>query len=160
MNLTSLRALAPLAALAGLAACTSNPPVSSAGSSTASPAPSTAYTSEAAPSALSSASPTRSAVSATPTATKAPCPVGVETLQRVSGLGKTHRLDPDHVKCVRRWAVTGVKAVDPSMQGDGVMVFEYAAGSWKKVGEGSPFECKPFGIPAEIGDQIGCRDSD
>ncbi|KAB1939029.1 hypothetical protein F8271_17535 [Micromonospora sp. ALFpr18c] len=80
------------------------------------------------------------------------------TLQTASGLGSTHRIDPEHITCARRWATAGVIAVDPGQQGDGVIVFEYAAGSWKKIGEGSALECSPFGIPNEIGDQIGCHD--
>ncbi|WP_330467777.1 hypothetical protein [Micromonospora zamorensis] len=80
------------------------------------------------------------------------------TLHRASGLGDTHRIDPDHINCARRWATAGVIAVDPTMQGDGVLVFEYTGGGWKKLGEGSALECSPFGIPNELGDQLGCRD--
>ncbi|GAB3938824.1 hypothetical protein GCM10027614_19690 [Micromonospora vulcania] len=46
----------------------------------------------------------------------------------------------------------------PEDAGDGVLVFEYKAGGWKKLGEGSAIECSPFGIPKEIGQQVGCRD--
>ncbi|MCG5469232.1 hypothetical protein LADH09A_003140 [Micromonospora sp. LAH09] len=70
----------------------------------------------------------------------------------------THRIDPKHINCARRWATAGVIAVYPAMQGDGVLVFEYSNGGWKKLGEGSALECSPFGIPTELGDQLGCRD--
>ncbi|MFJ6196206.1 hypothetical protein [Micromonospora sp. NPDC092111] len=164
MTRTALRALVPVTVLVGLAACTTTSSDPEAGSSTASAvpgttsaAPSATSASSAAPSA-SSASPTRSTAPATPAATRAACPVSAATLQRVSGLGKTHRIDPDHIKCARQWATAGVIAVDPGQQGDGVLLFVYSSAGWKKVGEGSALECSPYGIPKEIGDQIGCRD--
>ncbi|MFG1840487.1 hypothetical protein ACGFH8_18950 [Micromonospora sp. NPDC049175] len=158
MTRTALRALVPVTLLAGLAACTTAPATPVAGDSTTSPVPSATSASPAAPTTV--ASPTRSAVAATPTTTaEAACPVGAATLQRASGLNSsTHRINPDHIKCARRWATAGIRAVDPGMQGDGVMVFEYSDGTWRKLGEGSALECSPFGIPAEIGDEVGCHD--
>ncbi|MGW3788737.1 hypothetical protein ACWD5Z_29430 [Micromonospora chokoriensis] len=150
MTSTPLRTLVPVAVLAGLAACTTPSSEPEAGAGTTSPVPS-------ATSASPDPSPTRTA-SATPDATRAACPASAATLQRVSGLGDSHRIDPDQINCARRWATAGVRAVDPSMQGDGVLVFEYDNGRWKKLGEGSAIECSPFGIPNEIGDQVGCRD--
>ncbi|MFG2103602.1 hypothetical protein ACGFJ5_23740 [Micromonospora echinaurantiaca] len=154
MNLTTLRALTPLAVLAGLAACTTTSPAPVAGSSTPSPT----LASTAAPSASSNAPPAQSAPSATPATTGSACPVSAATLQRASGLTDTHRIDPAHIRCAGRWATAGVIAADPRMQGDGVLLFEYSAGRWTKLGEGSALECGPFGIPEEIGDQVGCRD--
>ncbi|MEU8328767.1 hypothetical protein [Micromonospora sp. NPDC048839] len=147
--LTALRALVPVAVLAGLAACTTTPSAPGAGTTTPS-APAAGPT--------SNVSPSRSAVPATPTTTESACPVSAATLQRVSGLGSTHRIDPDQINCARRWATAGVRAVDPGMQGDGVLVFEYSDGRWRKLGEGSALECSPFGIPEDIGDQVGCHD--
>ncbi|MGC4812167.1 hypothetical protein ACLQ29_16725 [Micromonospora sp. DT228] len=157
MTRTALRALVPVTLLAGLAACTTAPATPVAGDSTTSPVPSATSASAARP--TTGASPTRSAVAATPTTTETACPVGAATLQRASGLNSaTHRINPDHIKCARRWATAGIRAVDPGMQGDGVMVFEYSDGTWRKLGEGSALECSPFGIPAEIGDKVGCHD--
>ncbi|MEU1607122.1 hypothetical protein [Micromonospora matsumotoense] len=160
MSLKNLRVLVPVAVLAALAACDPTAPDPVAGSGTASPVPSTTATTGAAPS-PDSPSPTRKAVSPTPAATRAACPVSAATLQQASGLDrKTHRIDPDHIKCARRWATAGVIAVDPGQQGDGVLVFAHSASGWKKIGEGSALECSPYGIPKEIGDQVGCRDHD
>ncbi|MET8551183.1 hypothetical protein [Micromonospora zamorensis] len=150
MTPTALRALVPVTVLAGLAACTTTSPAPLASGNTTPPAPSVAPASSA-------ASPTRSVSPATPTS-RAACPVSATILHRVSGLGDTHRIDPDHINCAGRWATAGVIAVDPTMQGDGVLVFEYTGGGWKKLGEGSALECSPFGIPNELGDQLGCRD--
>ncbi|QDY09939.1 hypothetical protein FJK98_24600 [Micromonospora sp. HM134] len=169
MSPTALRALVPLAvlaALAALAACdTATPgPVAGTGSPgpvTGSDAASPPPGGTAAPSSAGSPTPTRGAASATPAATRAACPVGAATLQQVSGLdSRTHRIDPDHIRCARQWASAGVIAVDPSQQGDGVLLFAHSAGGWKKIGEGSALECSPYGIPKEIGDQVGCRDHD
>ncbi|MET8360221.1 hypothetical protein [Micromonospora sp. NPDC005171] len=161
MTLTALRALLPVAALAGLAACTTSAPTPAAGASTPAPA-STTPTSPATPSTAISAPPARSASptrGATPGATRAACPVSAATLQRASGLNSgTHRIDPDQIKCARQWATAGVIAVDPGMQGDGVLLFKHSGGGWQKLGEGSALECTPFGIPPEIGDQVGCSD--
>ncbi|MFC5922927.1 hypothetical protein [Micromonospora vulcania] len=154
--MTALRALVPVTVLAGLAACTTTSPAPVAGPNTTSPAPSATGATGAVPSASSTTSPT-GATAVTPT-TEAACPVSAATLQRVSGLGTSHRIDPDQINCARRWATAGVLALDPKMQGDGVLVFEYKAGGWKKLGEGSAIECSPFGIPKEIGQQVGCRD--
>ncbi|WP_433554078.1 hypothetical protein ACQP08_13595 [Micromonospora zamorensis] len=150
MTPTALRALVPATVLAGLAACTTTSPAPLASGNTTPPAPSVAPASP-------NASPTGGVSPATPTA-RAACPVSAATLHRASGLGDTHRIDPDHINCARRWATAGVIAVDPTMQGDGVLVFEYTGGGWKKLGEGSALECSPFGIPNELGDQLGCRD--
>jgi hypothetical protein len=143
MTPTALRALVPITVLAGLAACTTTSPAPLASGNTTPPASSAASPGSASP--------------ATPTSGAA-CPVSAATLHRASGLGDTHRIDPDHINCARRWATAGVIAVDPGMQGDGVLVFEYTGGGWKKLGEGSALECSPFGIPNELGDQLGCRD--
>ncbi|MEU7923450.1 hypothetical protein ACGFIP_27795 [Micromonospora zamorensis] len=156
MTPTALRALVPITVLAGLAACTTTSPAPLASGNTTTPTPSVAPASSSA-SPTGSVSPTGSASPATPTS-RAACPVSAATLHRASGLGDTHRIDPDHINCARRWATAGVIAVDPSMQGDGVLVFEYTGGGWKKLGEGSALECSPFGIPNELGDQLGCRD--
>ncbi|MFI6265355.1 hypothetical protein [Micromonospora sp. NPDC051006] len=156
---TALRALVPVTVLAGLTACTTTSPSSVAGSGTPSPSPSAIPASSGTPSVPSNALPTRTATSATPTTTEAACPVSAATLQRASGLGDTHRIDSAHIKCARRWATAGVIAIDPGMQGDGVLLFEYSAGRWKKLGEGSALECSPFGIPQEIGEQVGCHDN-
>ncbi|RAO45281.1 hypothetical protein GAR06_03472 [Micromonospora saelicesensis] len=154
MNLTALRALLPVAALAGLAACATPSPTPAAGASTTPPA-TAAPASPATPTAVN-ASPTRGAP---PGTTRAACPVSAATLQGASGLDRsTHRIDPDHIACARQWATAGVLAVDPGMQGDGVLLFKHSDGRWQKVGEGSALECTPFGIPPEIGDQVGCRD--
>ncbi|MGW3895492.1 hypothetical protein ACWD6L_09860 [Micromonospora profundi] len=160
MTPTALRALAPLAllaGLAGLAACTS-------ASSPTAGASATPTSGVALPSATGDAAPTRGAASPTPAAaspgagTKI-CPVSAATLQRASGLASTtHRIDPDHIRCAGQWATAGVIAVDPTQQGDGVLLFTYADGGWKKLGEGSALECSPFGIPPELGDQLGCLD--
>ncbi|MDO3700195.1 hypothetical protein Q3W71_00685 [Micromonospora sp. C28SCA-DRY-2] len=158
MNLSALRALAPITVLVGLAACTATSPAPVAGSGTPSAATSTAPAPGAAPSASSHAPPTGNAASAAPATAGAACPVSAATLQRVSGLKDTHRIDAAQIRCARRWATAGVIAVDPRMQGDGVLLFEHSAGRWKKVGEGSALECRPFGIPPEIGDEVGCRD--
>ncbi|WP_328534640.1 hypothetical protein OG836_12430 [Micromonospora zamorensis] len=144
MTPTALRALVPITVLAGLAACTTTSPAPLASGNTTPPG-------------SSAASPTGSASPATPTS-RAACPVSAATLHRASGLGDTHRIDPDHINCAGQWATAGVIAVDPRMQGDGVLVFEYTGGGWKKLGEGSALECSPFGIPNELGDQLGCRD--
>ncbi len=90
--------------------------------------------------------------------TPAACPVSAATLQAASGLPSTHRIDLDQIRCARQWATAGVLAVDPGMQGDGVLLFTHSDGRWQKLGEGSALECTPFGIPPEIGDQVGCRD--
>ncbi|WP_431925833.1 hypothetical protein [Micromonospora wenchangensis] len=160
MSLNALRALVPLALLAALAACDPAPAGPAAGSPgpvTGSDAASPPPGGTAAPSSAGSPSPTRGAASATPAA----CPVGAATLQQVSGLDRrTHRIDPDHIRCARQWATAGVIAVDPSQQGDGVLLFAHSASGWKKIGEGSALECSPYGIPKEIGDQVGCRDHD
>lgn len=156
MNLTALRTLAPLAVLAGLAACTTTSPAPVAVPGFSTPSPTSAST--AAPSTSSNAPPAQSAPSATPATTGSACPVSAATLQRASGLADTHRIDPAHIRCAGRWATAGVIAADPRMQGDGVLLFEYSAGRWKKLGEGSALECSPFGIPKELGDQVGCRD--
>ncbi|MFF5052004.1 hypothetical protein ACFY1S_02305 [Micromonospora sp. NPDC000663] len=155
MNLTALRVLVPVAVLAVLTACTTASPDPVAGSGATTSAPS-ATPSGATPS--SDASPTPSPAPATSASTAAACPVSAATLHKAAGLGSTHRIDPEHIKCARRWATAGVIAVDPGQQGDGVIVFEYAAGRWKKIGEGSALECSSFGIPNEIGDQVGCHD--
>ncbi|MCG5444031.1 hypothetical protein NIE79_002175 [Micromonospora sp. NIE79] len=154
MNLTALRALLPVAALAGLAACTTPSPTPAAQPSTTPPA-SAAPASPAMPPTAVSPSPTRSTSSGT---TPAACPVSAATLQAASGLPNTHRIDPDQISCARRWATAGVLAVDPGMQGDGVLLFTHSDGRWQKLAEGSALECTPFGIPPEIGDQVGCRD--
>ncbi|MFF5180621.1 hypothetical protein ACFY2Q_21555 [Micromonospora sp. NPDC000316] len=156
MTPTALRVLAPVALLAGLTACSGAASPTAGASAT----PTTAL-----PSAPGDASPTRSA-SPTPDATSSPpaagttiCPVSAATLQRASGLSSaTHRIDADQIKCAGQWATAGVIAVDPTQQGDGVLLFAYADGGWKKLGEGSALECSPFGIPPELGDRIGCRD--
>ncbi|MCX5117185.1 hypothetical protein OG992_08325 [Micromonospora sp. NBC_00362] len=155
MTLTALRTLLPVAALAGLAACTTPSPAPVAGASSTPPA-STTPAPPATPSTAVTASPTRSTSSGTATPTA--CPVSAATLQRASGLSKALRIDPAHIKCARQWATAGVIAVDPGMQGDGVLLFKHSDGRWQKLGEGSALECTPFGIPAEIGDQVGCRD--
>ncbi|MEU5910507.1 hypothetical protein [Micromonospora sp. NPDC047527] len=153
MTPTALRALVPVALLAGLAACTSASPTPEAEGSTA-PASGAAL-----PSASNDTAATRSATSPTPRTTEKGCPVSAATLQRASGLtSTTHRIDPDHIKCAGRWATAGVIAVDPATQGDGVFLFEYVDSRWKKLDEGSALECSPYGIPNEIGDQIGCHD--
>ncbi|WP_405433461.1 hypothetical protein [Micromonospora sp. NBC_00617] len=159
MNSTTPRVLLPITLLAGLAVCSTADPGPVAGAGSPSPTSGTATASAPASTNRGVPSPTRTAASATPTTTvKAACPVGAATLQRVSGLGDTHRIDPDHIKCARQWATAGVIAVDPTMQGDGVLLFTYSSGAWRKVGEGSALECTPFGIPPEIGDQVGCHD--
>ncbi|MBO4163213.1 hypothetical protein [Micromonospora antibiotica] len=165
MALKNLRVLAPVAVLVALAACDPSPPDPVTGSGTTPPAvgttPSAAGTTGATDVTPSPdrASPTRGAVSAAPTATRAACPVSAATLQKVAGLDvKTHRIDPDHINCARQWATAGVIAVDPGQQGDGLLVFAHSAGRWQKIGEGSGLECSPYGIPEEIGDQLGCRD--
>ncbi|MCF0091849.1 hypothetical protein [Micromonospora sp. MH99] len=158
MNPATARVLLPLTLLAGLAGCSPAGPDPVAGAGSPSPTPGTATASGVASTNPGVPSPTRTAAPATPTTSKAACPVGAATLQRVAGLGDTHRIDPDHIKCARQWATAGVIAVDPTMQGDGVLLFEYSSGAWKKVGEGSALECTPFGIPPEIGDQVGCHD--
>ncbi|MGC5658985.1 hypothetical protein ACN261_01010 [Micromonospora sp. WMMD723] len=166
MFLNTLRALVPLALLAALAACDPAPAGPVAGSGSPGPVAGSDAASlppggTAVPSSAGSPPPTRGTASATPAATRAACPVGAATLQQVSGLDrKTHRIDPDHITCARQWATAGVLAVDPSQQGDGVLLFEHSAGGWKKIGEGSALECSPYGIPKEIGDQLGCRDHD
>ncbi|MEU8154614.1 hypothetical protein AB0B94_13195 [Micromonospora sp. NPDC048986] len=154
MTLTALRAFLPVAALTGLAACTTAAPTPAAGTSTTPPASSTPASPATAPTAVS-ASPTRST---SPGTTPAACPVTAATLQAASGLSSTHRIDPDQIRCARQWATAGVLAVDPGMQGDGVLLFKHSDGGWQKLGEGSALECTPFGIPPEIGDQVGCRD--
>nr|WTA70145.1 hypothetical protein OHB51_13750 [Micromonospora sp. NBC_00855] len=155
MTLTALRALLPVAALAGLAACTATAPTPAAEASSTPPA-SAAPTSPATPSTAASASPTRSA---SPDTARAVCPVSATTLQRASGLdSSTHRIDRDQIRCARQWATAGVIAVDPGMQGDGVLLFKHSNGGWQKVGEGSALECTPFSIPPEIGDEVGCSD--
>ncbi|MEU1589751.1 hypothetical protein [Micromonospora sp. NPDC005710] len=154
MTLTALHALLPVAALAGLAACTTTPTPAAGGTTT--PPASATPTSPTTPATTVSASPTRSAA---PDTTPAACPVNAATLQRVSGLNSgTHRIDPDTIKCARQWATAGVIAADPGTQGDGVLLFTHSDGQWRKLGEGSALECTPFGIPSEIGDQVGCRD--
>ncbi|TNH29911.1 hypothetical protein FHG89_10410 [Micromonospora orduensis] len=155
MNLAALRVLAPVTVLAGLTACTTASPDPVAGAGATTPAPS------ATPSSATTSGDASSTPSAAPSpsaSTRGACPVSAATLHKAAGLGSTHRIDPDHIKCARRWATAGVIAVDPAQQGDGVIVFEYAAGRWKKIGEGSALECSSFGIPNEIGDQIGCHD--
>ncbi|MEU4555940.1 hypothetical protein [Micromonospora violae] len=156
MNLTALRSLLPVAALAGLTACTTPSPAPTAGAASSAPPASAAPTPSAQPSTPVAASPSGSAA---PDTTRTACPVSAATLQRASGLdSSTHRIDPDHIKCARQWATAGVIAVDPQTQGDGVLLFKHSDGRWQKLGEGSALECTPFGIPTEIGDQVGCRD--
>ncbi|MEH0933044.1 hypothetical protein [Micromonospora sp. CPCC 205558] len=155
MTLTALRALLPVAVLTSLAACGTASPTPTGASTT--PQASAAPASPATPPTASppTASPTGSGSSST---TPAACPVSAATLQAASGLSSTHRIDPDRIRCARQWATAGVLAIDPGMQGDGVLVFKHSDGRWQKLGEGSALECTPFGIPPEIGDQVGCRD--
>ncbi|MET7877575.1 hypothetical protein [Micromonospora profundi] len=159
MTPTALRVLAPVALLAGLAACTGTSSPTAGASAT--PTPGVALpsaTGDAAPT-RSAASPTAAAGSPTPDTGTKICPVSAATLQRASGLASsTHRIDPDQIKCAGQWATAGVIAVDPTQQGDGVLLFTYADGRWKKLGEGSALECSPFGIPPELGDRVGCLD--
>ena len=110
MTLTALRALLPVAALAGLAACTATAPTPAAEASSTPPASATPA-SPATPSTAVTASPTRSP---SPDTARAVCPVSATTLQRASGLdSSTHRIDRDQIRCARQWATAGVIAVDP-----------------------------------------------
>ncbi|WP_199511310.1 hypothetical protein [Nucisporomicrobium flavum] len=93
-----------------------------------------------------------------PTATRAPagtdgCPVQAATLQRAAHLSAGYRIKAADVRCSQGWATAGLTAPSPEQQGDGVILFKYAAASktWKKVGEGSSLDCEDFGMPKSTG---------
>jgi hypothetical protein len=158
-----LRAAVPVVLLAGLAACDPAPttpsakPATVAGSTpSARPAPSRTTAAEPSASARSrpaSASPRPASVRPRASA----CPATAAALQKAAKLSRQVRIDADHIKCARRWATAGLIAVDPATQGDGVILFEYERGAWTKVTEGSALVCRRYGIPEEIGDQVGCH---
>ncbi|MEV4702271.1 hypothetical protein [Actinoplanes sp. NPDC049316] len=135
-------------------------PPSSAAAGSAGSAPEPAATATG-PAAAATATP-----AAKPTATRAPrpaatrvpagtdgCPVQASTLQRAAGLSAGYRIKPADVRCSQGWATAGVTAPSPEQQGDGVILFKYAAASktWKKVGEGSSLDCADYGILKSAG---------
>ena len=81
------------------------------------------------------------------------CPVKASALQRAADLPDGYRIDASSIRCSKGWALAGLIAPSPDMQGDGEYVFEYDpdAGRWKKKGEGSAIRCGEFGIPKNTG---------
>ncbi|MBF9132297.1 hypothetical protein I0C86_25605 [Plantactinospora sp. S1510] len=149
MNVKRLWVLVPVTLLAGLAACTA-----------ASPRPVPLVGTPLPESSATSATPTTATAASTAAVepVKAACPASVAALERAAGVSDGYRIDPDQIRCAQRWATASLIAPKPELQGDGVILFEYRAGSWTMVVEGSALECTPHGIPKEIGDQVGCRD--
>lgn len=83
----------------------------------------------------------------TASATKKPatatggCPKA-STLQAAAKLDKGFAIDASTIDCWQDWVVAGVKAPTVAQQGDGLLLFQRAAtGSWRKVNEGSSFDC-------------------
>ncbi len=82
------------------------------------------------------------------------CPVSAATLGRVAELPDGWRIDPGSVKCVQGWADGRPEAPTEAQQGDGVVLFRYAGGKWRKVVEGSAIECATHGVPQRIGRRL------
>ena len=148
------------AALLGLSGCGGSDPVAPQ----AAPSPSASASASASVSPSASSKAVDAGTGSKPvTAVKTPatkktsrddgCPVKPATLARVAHLPAGYRIDGSSLKCSQGWAVAGLIAPSPDMQGDGVLLFKYAESSrtWKKKGEGSALECADFGIPESTG---------
>lgn len=97
--------------------------------------------------------PTKRATKDTPTRTPTDdgCPVSAARLRAAADLSKGWRIDASTMECSHGWAVAGLTAPSPELQGDGVTIFRYHADTktWKTVGEGSAIDCAEWGIPKE-----------
>ncbi|MEK8106184.1 hypothetical protein NKG94_15245 [Micromonospora sp. M12] len=152
MNPLALRALVPIAALAGLAACTTASPTPTAGATTTAPT-SAAPTSGATP----SASDTQPRPVRRP---PPPRPLPGERRDPPAGVA-AEQLAPDRPEAHQVRGSVSHRRRDrhrSRLAGDGVLLFKNTDGMWRKVAEGSALDCKAFGIPADIGDKVGCQD--
>lgn len=69
------------------------------------------------------------------------CPKA-STLQAAAKLDKGFAIDASTIDCWQDWVVAGLKAPTVAQQGDGLLLFQQATtGSWRKVNEGSSFDC-------------------
>jgi hypothetical protein len=106
----------------------------------------------------SSPAPGASSRSVTPRGTSKPpapgCPVSAATLLGVADLPAGWRIKAADITCVQGWADAGPTAPTEAEQGDGVILFRYTAGKWKKVTEGSAIECASHGVPESVGRRL------
>jgi hypothetical protein len=138
-------ALLPVALLAALSGCGSDPATTAAA-----PAPATTP-------AEATTAPTTAPATTAPAA-GAVCPAKAADLEKAQGFQDVYpsgwHLTKIH--CAQRWATGTPTADDPAKQGDGIILFEYKSGAWTKLAEGSDLECTDYGIPASIVHEVGC----
>jgi hypothetical protein len=160
---TLFGAVAGAAALLVPAGCATQDPAPAGASAVATPSgtstsvPSPAVSPPASPAAAarpSKTSPARPA--AAPKPARNGCPVRASTLQKAAKLPRGYKIDAASIKCKQNWAISGLVAPSPDMQGDGVVFFKYEAGTgtWRKMGEGSQVQCgdgDPMGVPESTG---------
>jgi hypothetical protein len=82
------------------------------------------------------------------------CPVSAAALRRVAGLPDDWRIDAGSISCVQGWAQGRPEAPTEAEQGDGMVLFRYADGTWQKVAEGSAVDCATHGLPERIGRRL------